>query len=101
MLVCFLLLCYCQRRQRRRGGYYYDSDSDRGEYRRVTSRFTADAFDDALDEDDLDDGYGEEQEEDGDEESNNGVVYSNGAKNIVVEMSTLDKGRLSLEEMNG
>lgn len=67
----------------------------------MASRFTAEAFDDALDEDDLDHGdYGGGGGADDDEEEASNAVYTNG-KHHVIEMRTLDKGQLSLEEVNG
>jgi hypothetical protein len=90
-VLLLILLCYCWRR---RAGNL-DLDGSRGEYRRVASRFTADAFDDALDDDDLD-GY----VDDGDD-GDGGSYYANGTTKHVLEMSELDNGRLSLKEVNG
>ena len=62
----------------------------------MASRFTADAFDDALDDDDLD-GFGEDNDDEDDSYHNtNGRTMSH-----VIELSQLDKGRLSLKEVNG
>jgi hypothetical protein len=89
-VLLLILLCYCWRR---RAGNS-DLDGSRGEYRRVASRFTADAFDDALDDNDLD-GYVDDDDGDG------GSYYANGTTKHVLEMSELDNGRLSLKEVNG
>jgi hypothetical protein len=89
-VLLLILLCYCWRRCAGNS----DLDGSRGEYRRVASRFTADAFDDALDDDDLD-GYVDDDDGDG------GSYYTNGTTKHVLEMSELDNGRLSLKEVNG
>ena len=76
MILACLILILCRRRRR------YDLDTSRGEYRRVTSRYTAEAFDDALGDDDDDDFYG-------------------GGMSLL-ELQQLDRdGQLSLQEVNG
>jgi hypothetical protein len=74
-------VCWCCGWRRR-----HDLDTSRGEYRRVTSRYTADAFDDALD--DEDDGGDDDEGE-----------YDNGTH--IIELKQFDRGPLSLEEVNG
>jgi hypothetical protein len=85
-------------------------DTARGEYRRVASRFTADAFDDTIQEEE-DDGYDDDDDDD-DEYGMNNDGYRNGSKHQkavpqytngkhVIEMKELDKGRLTLKEVNG
>jgi hypothetical protein len=83
LLVIITCVCwFCGWRRR------HDLDTSRGEYRRVTSRYTADAFDDALDEDDDDDA------EDDD------AGYENNGTHII-ELKQFDRGQLSLKEVNG
>ena len=77
-------------------------DTSRGEYRRVTSRFTAEAFDDTIHEND-DDDDDDEYDDDGDDRHNDkdaqNASYANGKH--MIELQNLDRGKLSLKEVNG
>lgn len=93
-------MCFCWIRRRQREDAGLGGSANRGEYRRVASRFTADAFDDALDDDDLDGFVDDDYDNDGDD-NDNGYASANGAGKHVIEMSEIDNGRLSLKEVNG
>ena len=98
LLLLLLAMCCCCgiRRSWQRA---HDLDTSRGEYRRVTSRFTAEAFDDTIqDDDDDDDEYDEDEGGGGGEYGNHPKgTYGNGK----IELQNLDRGKLSLKEING
>jgi hypothetical protein len=91
LLILFICYCCCSCCRTNRN----DLDTSRGEYRRVTSRFTADAFDDTIEEEDDD----EDGEYNHDDDDDAGATYTNGKH--VIELQNLDKGKLSIHEVNG
>ena len=75
-------------------------DTSRGEYRRVTSRFTAEAFDDTIHEnDDDDDEYDDDDDDHHNDTDAQNASYANGKH--MIELQHLDRGKLSLKEVNG
>jgi len=78
----------------------YDGlDTSRGQYRTVANHYASNTYDDTF-ADDLSD-YEDDMDGDGDDDDSDFGSYNNGNGKIEMKDLEKDRGRLSLEEMNG